>query len=175
MWYWSAGIILTLVNAVCVFANLFMIPGNWLMLGSLCVFLLATDVPYGPTWVTLIITGVLAGLGEIFEMFGGGAGAARRGASRRAIVLSFVLSLAGSITGTFLVPVPFIGTAIGAVAGAAIGAYLGAWIGEAWIGSEVVKRNAVGNAAMTGRMLGLIAKLGIGMAIFVFQLISLWL
>jgi hypothetical protein len=175
MWYWIAGIVLTLLNAVCVVGNLFMLPGNWLMLGTLCVFLLVTDVTWGPTWLTLVITAALAGVGEAVEAVSGGAGAARRGASRRAIVLSFLFSMVGSIVGTFVVPIPMIGTAAGAVAGAAVGAWLGAWLGEAWIGASPEQRAAVGQAALTGRMIGMATKIGIGMAIFVFQLVSLWL
>jgi uncharacterized protein len=175
MWYWTAAAILTLLNAGCVIANLFMIPGNWLMLGTLCVFLLVTDAASGPTWGTLLITGGLAAIGEVVELLGGGAKAAKKGASRRAILLSFVFSIAGSLAGTFVVPVPVVGTAIGAVVGAAVGAYSGAWLGEAWSGASAEKRTQVGSAAMTGRLLGMAAKIAVGMAIFVFQLVSLWL
>ena len=79
-----------------------------------------------------------------------------------------------SITGAFIIPVPVIGNALGAVLGAAAGAYGGAWLGEAWTGADVRKRNEIGRAAMTGRMAGMLAKLAVGAAIFVFQLVSLW-
>lgn len=175
MWYWTAAVILILVNSACVLANLFMLPGNWLMLGALCIFLLATDAESGPAWGTVLVTGGLAVLGEILETFGGGAQAAKLGASRRAILLSLVVSIVGSIAGTVLVPIPVVGTAVGAVLGAAGGAWVGAWIGEAWVGADHVRRTKVGNAAMTGRVMGMMAKLAIGVAIFVTQLVSLWL
>ena len=90
------------------------------------------------------------------------------------MLLSFSLSIAGSVGGAFLIPIPVIGSAIGAVGGAAGGAFVGAWLGEAWIGSDNRKRNEVGAAAMTGRMMGMLAKLSIGVAIFVYTTICLW-
>lgn len=175
MWYWTAAAVLIAANAMCVFANLFLIPGNWLMLGTMCVFLLVTDAVGGPTWTTVAVTGVLAMIGEILEMLGGTARAARRGASRRTLLLSFAFTVVGSIGGTFLIPVPVIGTAAGAMIGAALGAYGGAWMGEAWSGSDTAQRSRIGQAALSGRLLGMLAKIGVGMAIFVFQTIMLWL
>ena len=94
--------------------------------------------------------------------------------SRRALLLSLVLSMVGSIAGAIVVPIPVIGSAVGAIAGAALGAFGGAWMGEAWIGTERGLRTEIGSAAMKGRITGMLAKLAIGAAIFVFQLVSLW-
>ncbi len=66
-------------------------------------------------------------------------------------------------------------TAIGAVAGAAIGAFGGAWLGEAWAGTAKEDRNQIGKAALVGRLLGMSIKITIGAAIFVVQLVSLWM
>jgi uncharacterized protein YqgC (DUF456 family) len=176
MQYWISAAILTILNAVCVCSNLFMLPGNWLMVGTLCLFLLAAGQPdAGPDWTTLLIVAGLAALGEFLEVFTGSAKAARLGASRRALVLSLILSMVFSVLGTFVVPIPVVGTLIGAVLGAASGAFGGAWLGEAWKGSDPTRRTQVGTAAMTGRLLGMLAKLTIGVAIFIFQLVSLWL
>lgn len=174
MGYWIAAAVLISVNAVFVFTNVLMLPGNWLMVGSLCIFLLTAGTTTGPSWATLLIVLSLAGAGEILEMFTGAAKASKKGASRRAMALSLLLSMAGSIAGAFMIPIPVIGTAVGAVLGAAVGAFGGAWLGEAWKGSAPEQRTEIGTAAMTGRMLGMAAKLGIGVAIFVVQLVSLW-
>ncbi|MEZ6124318.1 MAG: DUF456 domain-containing protein [Planctomycetaceae bacterium] len=174
MLYWGAAILLVIANAACLAANLLMLPGNWLMVGSLCLFLLAAGTSTGPDWSTLLIVIGLAIVGELLELLAGSAAASQKGASRRALTLSVAGSMVCSIAGTFLIPVPVIGNAIGAVVGAAAGAYAGAWLGEAWIGSEPDKRKEIGKAAMTGRMAGMLAKLAIGAAIFVFQLVSLW-
>jgi len=174
MVYWIEATILVIVNAACVVANLFMLPGNWLMVGSLCVFLLMAGTTTGPDWTTLLVVLALATLGEALEAFTGAAKAHRMGASRRALLMSLVLSMVGSIAGAIVVPIPVIGSAVGAVAGAALGAFGGAWLGEAWIGTEGPLRTEIGNAAMKGRIAGMLAKLAIGAAIFVFQLVCLW-
>ena len=174
MFYWGAATILITVNLACVSANLLMLPGNWLMVGSLCLFLLATGTTTGPDWSTLLVVIVLAAIGEILEAFTGSAKASKKGASRRAMILSLLMSMAGSIVAAFVIPIPVIGSAIGAVGGAAVGAFGGAWLGEAWKGTEPSKRTEIGTAAMSGRMIGMLAKLAVGAAIFVFQLVSLW-
>ncbi|MEZ6127452.1 MAG: DUF456 domain-containing protein [Planctomycetaceae bacterium] len=176
MIYWIAATFLVVINLACVVANILMLPGNWLMVGSLCLFLLATDDPTGPDWKTLLVVIVLAIVGEILEAFTGSASAAKKGASRRAMVLSLAVSIAGSIAGATMltVPIPVIGTAIGAVCGAAAGAFAGAWLGEAWKGTDAGKRTEIGTAAMNGRMIGMLAKLAVGVAIFVVQLVNLW-
>lgn len=173
--YILAAVLLILLNAGCVVANLLMLPGNWLMVLTLCVFLLCVgSATGGPDWTTLLIVVALAAVGEALEMFVGSAKAAKKGASRRAMVLSLIASMAGSIAGSFLIPIPVVGAAIGAVAGAATGAFGGAWLGEAWKGTEVEQRNEIGTAAMQGRMLGMLGKLSVGAAIFVLQFVSLF-
>lgn len=175
MVYWVAATILIVVNLACVFANMLMLPGNWLMVGSLCVFILGCGTDSGgPDWTTLLVVIGLAIVGELLEMFSGSAKASKKGASRRAMVLSLLVSMVGSIAGAFLIPVPVIGSAVGAIAGAAAGAFGGAWLGEAWKGTELPKRTEIGTAAMSGRVIGMLSKLAVGAAIFVFQMVSLW-
>ena len=174
MLYWTAATILIVVNTASLAANILMLPGNWFMVGSLCLFLLSTGVSTGPNWTTLLVVLALAVLGEVIETFAGSAHASRKGASRRAMVLSLVLSIVCSIVGAFVIPIPVIGSAVGAVAGAASGAFAGAWLGETWKGTALSVRSQIGKAAMTGRMIGMLAKLAVGVAIFVVELISLW-
>ena len=174
LFYWFAVTVLIILNGACVVANLFMLPGNWMMVGTLCVFLLSAGTTSGPDWTTLIVVLALAIVGEILEMFTGSAKAAKKGASRRALLLSLLVSMVGSIGGAFVIPIPVIGSAVGAIAGAAVGAFSGAWMGEAWKGTDVNQRTEIGTAAMTGRMYGMLGKLAIGAAIFVFQLVSFW-
>lgn len=174
VFYWVAATLLVIVNLACVCANMLMLPGNWLMVGTLCLFLLAAGTTTGPDWTTLLIVIGLAVIGEILELFTGSAKAAKKGASRRAMILSLMLSMVGCIAGAFIIPIPVIGSAIGAVCGAAAGAFGGAWLGEAWKGGDPSKRTEISTAAMGGRMIGMLAKLTIGAAIFVFQLVSLW-
>jgi hypothetical protein len=170
--FWLLAALLILINLGSLILNLFLLPGNWLMVASLLIYLIGTDYVRGPTWTILAISAGLAALGELLEAVMGSAKAAKKGASRRAMLLSLILSFAGSIGGTFLIPIPVIGSVIGAIAGAAAGAFGGAWLGEAWKGTETSKRTEIGTAAMSGRMLGMVAKFAIGAAIFVIQLVS---
>lgn len=179
MGYWIGAVTLVILNAAFVFTNVLMLPGNWLMVASLSIFLLSVGSAtgpdaIGPDWTTLLIVIVLAVLGEIVENVWGAAKASALGGSRRAAVLSLVLSMIGSIAGAFMIPIPIVGNAVGAILGAAGGAFVGAWLGEAWKGKSTAERTEIGAAALTGRMLGMAAKLGVGVAIFVVQLISLW-
>jgi len=174
-WYWSSIVLLVVVNTVSLFGNLLMLPGNWVMVGALALFAGLSESEFSPTWTSVLICALIAVAGEIAELLTGSAKASQRGASRRAMALSLVFSIIGSIAGTFLIPIPVIGSAIGAVAGAAIGAYAGAWLGEAWKGSEPEKRMAVGSAAMSGRMLGMLVKYTAGVAIYAFQLATMLL
>ena len=175
MSYWIWVSLLIAMNSVALLSNLFLLPGNWLMTGMLCIFLLATDFEHGPTWTGVIICVVLAGVGELLELAMGSAKAKQKGASRRAMAISMGLSFVCSIAGTFLIPIPVAGSVIGAILGAAIGAFVGAWLGEAWKGTEPAMRTEIGNAAMVGRLLGMLAKAVVGVAIFVVQLVSFWL
>ena len=175
MTYWTAALILVLLNAGCVMLNLLLLPGNWLMLVTLCLFLLvAGDPSAGPDWTTLLICVGLAATAELIELLAGSATTAKAGGTRRAMALSLAASFAGSVAGSFL-PVPVVGTVLGAVTGAALGAFAGAWLGEAWAGRDTVTRNQVGKAAMVGRLLGMTIKMIIGATIFVVQLVNLWL
>ena len=173
--YWLWVSLLISLNTVALLSNLFLLPGNWFMTGLLCVFLIASDFGHGPTWMVVIICAGLAGLGEVLELVMGSAKAAKKGASRRALAISMALSFVCSIAGTFVVPIPVVGSVIGAILGAAIGAFAGAWLGEAWKGTDHALRTEIGTAAMSGRLLGMLAKGVVGVAIFVVQLVSFWL
>ena len=176
MTYWIAAILLTTLNAVSVALNLLMLPGNWIMVAALCLFLFITGgLETGPDWITVMVVAGLAACGEIAEFFAGSVRAAKAGATRRSMLLSLLSSFALSIAGTFVVPIPIVGTAIGAISGAALGAFAGAWLGETWSGTESDRRVRISQAAMSGRLLGMLIKVTIGAAIFVIQLVSFWL
>ena len=175
MSYWLSVSFLIALNAVALLSNLFLLPGNWVMTGLLCIFLLASDFGHGPTWIIVIICVALAGLGEVLELAMGSAKAAKKGASRRAMLISMGMSFVCSIAGTFLIPIPVVGSVVGAILGAALGAFAGAWLGEAWKGTEPALRTEIGTAAMSGSLLGMLAKGVVGVTIFVVQLVSFWL
>ncbi len=112
----------------------------------------------------------MAVLGEVIEFAAGAAGAAKQGASRRAVLLALVGTVFGSLLGAVfgsLIPIPLIGTMIGAIGGGAGGAFVGAYLGEWWIGKTSKERLTVSTAAMVGRLLGTFGKLAIGAVMLV--------
>jgi hypothetical protein len=94
------------------------------------------------------------------------------------MVLAMIGAMAGSIAGAFLgvfIPVPIIGPLIGAIGGGAVGAFGGAYGGEAWAGRSEGERMAVGTAAMVGRVLGTVGKMGLGAVMVVLAAVAVFM
>jgi uncharacterized protein YqgC (DUF456 family) len=156
-----------LVAASCVawLLTLFTLPGNWLIVGAAALFawFIPENADRGITWTSVAVLVVLAIVGEVIEFGAGAAGAAKQGASRRAIVLSIAGAMVGSIAGLAIgAPIPILGSFIMAVLGGAAGAFVGAYAGEAWKGRTEAERMAVGRGAFSGRLWGTAGKLAVG-------------
>ena len=113
------GVLLTLVG----------LPGTWLYLACALIAQWTTrdvfgvDTPY--SWWTIGFGVALCILAEVAEGVSGAAGAAKAGASKRALVGAAIGGLLGAIAGTiFLAFLPIIGTLLGGALGAAIGSVL---------------------------------------------------
>ena len=170
--WWIAFAVVQLLQMLGLAASMIMLPGNWLMVCVLACWAWLSSSPSGPGWWIVVAAALLALLGEVLETLLGSAAASRKGATRRAMLLSLLASMVGSLLSTALLPIPVLGTIIGAIAGAAGGAFAGAWLGEAWAGTDREKRVEIGAAAMKGRLIGMAAKLGVGLLIFGLQLLS---
>src|SRR5690606_2573501 len=99
------------------------LPGNCVIVGCAALFawLFPEEGQRGMTWLTVGVLLGLALLGEVIEFAAGAAGAAKQGASRRAVGLSVVGAIIGSILGLGLgIPIPVLGSFIGAVLGGAV-------------------------------------------------------
>jgi hypothetical protein len=165
--YYTWAVLLVLVCGAAWLSVIFSLPGNWGVVAavSLFVFLLPVEEGRGITWGTVVVVAVLAAVGELMEFFAGVAGAARQGASRRAMLLAVVGTLVGSVAGAVLgvsIPIPLVGSVLGALVGGAAGAFAGAFVGETWKGRSSEESFAVGTGALVGRLLGTIGKLLIG-------------
>jgi len=162
------GIALVLAAICCWFANVFTLPGNWLIVGLAALFTYffpPAEYGRGFGWITVGVLALIAVLGEVIEFAAGAAGAAKHGASRRAMLLSIVGAAVGSITGAAVgIPVPIIGPLIAAVGGGAAGAFGGAYLGEVWKGKLHPERTAVSTGALLGRLFGTVGKLAAGAA-----------
>jgi hypothetical protein len=163
--YYSLASLLLICNACGFLLNLVALPGNWIIVFGSAIFAWLVKAPDGGgiSWPIVGVLLVLAILGEVAEFMAGMVGAAKYGASRRAMVLSVVGSIVGSIMGAACgMPVPIIGPAIAALLGGAIGAAAGAALGEDWKGRKLDDSLQVGAAAFWGRILGTTGKVIIG-------------
>jgi uncharacterized protein YqgC (DUF456 family) len=135
--YYTLALALIAAGFVCWLTNLFSLPGNWilLLLTALFAWLVPAEGSRGATWTTVWILLTLAVVGEVIEFAAGDAGAAKRGASRRAVWLSLLGAFAGSVGGAIIgLPIALVGSPIAALIGGAVGAFLGAYLGESWVG-----------------------------------------
>lgn len=167
--YYLLATLAVLVSMLLWLANLLSLPGNWgipVLAIALAWFFPLDPVTQGPGigWDTVAVLVGLAVLGELMEFAAGATGAAKQGASRRAILLSLVgscgLSLLGAVLAAGLIPV--VGALVGAVVGGAAGAWGGAYLGEMWKGRSQPERLAAGKGALVGRVLGTFSKLLVG-------------
>jgi uncharacterized protein len=142
--------------------TLFSLPGNWLIVVGLALFVLGVKDAdhWHVTWTLVVIEAGLAVLAEILELIAGALGVHRHGGSKRGAVLALVGSLVGALVGASLgLPIPVVGSIAGVILGASGGALAGAMIGESWKGRTWGDRWQIGQAAFWGRLLGSVAKL----------------
>ena len=164
--YYLWAVMLIIGASIAWSTNFLTLPGNWFILGLAVLF--AWAVPHhvagqGLTWESVGLLAAMAGGGEILDTAAGAYGAAKRGGSRRAMVLAVFGTIAGSITGAVMgLPIPVAGPVIGALAGGAGGAFAGAYLGEMWKHGIADKSATVGVGAAIGRLLGTAGKLAIG-------------
>jgi len=134
---------------------IFTMPGVWFMLGVavLLEIIFADRSIFHPA--TLIALLAIAILGEIFELLASAVGASRAGGSRRTAALSVVGSLIGAIAGTFVIPIPIVGT----IAGAAILAGLFAFGSEQLFEKRAMDHSMqVATGAAIGRLAATLVK-----------------
>lgn len=160
------AVILLAANFSAWLANLFSLPGNWIVAALAALF--AWFYPAAPGdpgihWGTIVAVVILAVIGEIIEFVAGAAGAAKLGASRRSILLAIVGAFVGSLVGaSALAVVPVLGPIVGAVGGGALGAFAGTFIGETWVGKHPNHSYAASRAALFGRLFGTLGKFLVG-------------
>jgi uncharacterized protein len=163
--YYPSAVLLLLLCIAAWLTTLLTVPGNWIVVGLAAGFawLFPAAADRGITWTTVFVLIGVAVAGEIFEFVASAAGAAKQGASRRAIVLSIVGAMIGSIVGLGVgTPVPIVGSFAMALLGGAAGAFAGAYLGESWKGRSDEERVAAGKGAFVGRLWGTVGKLVAG-------------
>jgi len=161
--------LLLLVNVIGILMVAAQLPGTWLIL---C----ATGVVAWWQWEdqvigtgVLIALGVLAIIGELIELFAGGAGSRKAGGTRLAAILALIGSIIGAILGTFI-PIPVVGTVFGACAGASLGSLGGdRYRGRSWDDSK-----AAAKGAFMGKLWGTVAKMGVAVVMCVVVAVAIF-
>ncbi|MEL6345922.1 MAG: DUF456 domain-containing protein, partial [Myxococcota bacterium] len=144
------------------------LPGTWMLLAIACIMELADGwwletpelITFG--WTPLAISLVFALISEILEFATGAVGAKVGGGSNRGIMGAVIGGFVGAIAGTGFLPL--IGTLIGALLGTFVGALAGEMTGPNAKDTEEALPAALAGAI--GRIVGTVAKVGIGIAIW---------
>lgn len=147
--------------------NILGLPANWIMLALVAAwkyFLPETEL----SWLFLGWMAGLAAVGEVVEFGGQFVGSRKSGGTTRGDVGGFVGGILGAI-----VLAPFL-LGLGALVGALAGAYVGCLAMEMGQGRPFDEARRAAWGAFWGRFFGLVAKLAIGMTIFIMLVPKLW-
>ena len=150
--------LLLMVTDICgIVLAAFMLPGLWLMVGGAAVYAWLTHGHF-LSYYSLIALLLMAVAAELSELYFGGAGAKKAGASAWGMGGGLVGAIVGGITLSGLVPVPILGTIIGIC----LGTFIGAFTIELILGQPLSQSAAIGLGAAKGRLTGIAGKLTIG-------------
>jgi len=168
------AVLFLLLGAVCVVLVALQLPGGWIML-ALAVLIEFCDGAYLPEerdqtfawWVLGAVVGCLL-LGELLEFIAGVLGAKRGGASRAGMVGSLIGGIVGALSlGGVMSIIPGVGTVLGVLLGALAGTFAGAVIGEIGVARQTMRgsmKPAIG--ASIGRIMGTASKLGLSIVVW---------
>ncbi|HOJ76320.1 MAG TPA: DUF456 family protein [Phycisphaerae bacterium] len=156
--------VLVFVNTIWLASLVLGVPGTWLILLSTGLAAWMQWEPGVPpseqvigVYTLLSLLG-LAVLGEVLEFIAGAAGAQKAGGSAKGALGAIVGGVIGAIAGTFLIPIPLLGSLLGAAGGAGLVA-----CGVELAGGKTMETSVrIGVGASVGRILGTIYKLVVG-------------
>ena len=132
--------------------------GNWIILLAVGAAAAITCFDHFGGW-TIPVLLLLAALGEVVEAVSAGAGTARFGGGKGAMVSAIVGTLVGAAVGTPIVPI------LGTIVGACIGAFVFAGLYEVLVSRRRLEEAArAGFGAALGKIAGMFAKTLIGFA-----------
>jgi uncharacterized protein YqgC (DUF456 family) len=162
-WFYYTCLLIVLL--VGLFVNILGLPGLWLMVAAYAAYGWITVWNRFVGWPSLIALIVLALLAEAAEFLAGAAGSKAAGGRKRGMIGAIVGGFLGAIF-LSVIPIPVVAQIIGACLGAFIGAAV----------MELSDKGAahslrVGVGAAKGRFMGIISKLGFGVAMLI---VALW-
>ena len=140
--------------------------GNWIILAAVVVLWMLTGFTHFG-WVSLLVMAGLAVVGEVLEGALAGYGAAKFGGGKGSVVAAVVGCLIGAVVGTPWFPI------VGTLAGACLGAFVGAALYE-YLQREKNVQEALwtGLGAALGKVLGLFAKVLMGVGMLILALLT---
>jgi len=155
-------VFLLILNACWLAGVLFALPGNWLMVITTVLFgwWRWEDGIFGVA--VLVVVALLALVGEAVEFFAGAGSAKKAGAGWAGALAAIGGMICGALFGTFLIPVPVLGTLLGAC----VGAGLATWGVERLVGKTHDKSVKSGLGAGVGVVVGTTTKFLIGCLIW---------
>ncbi len=143
------------------------LPGIWLMvaISGLCMWWQPAII----SWKAVLTLAILAAIAEVVEFLASAVGSKKLGGSKRGALGSIVGTMVGALGGTFLIPIPVLGT----IAGGIIGAGLGALVVERAIVQQTWKDSAKsGGGAAAGRAASIFIKLGLTIGAGLFFIVA---
>lgn len=159
-----AYLLLVAVQVVGLCIIVFGLPGLWLEVLAFVAFAWATDFrTVGVTAIALVVG--LALLAELAELVLGGRFAQRYGGGRRAALGAVVGGIVGALMG---VPLPLVGSIVGAM----LGSFAGAFLLELTRRQGMAPSLRVGWGALLGWCTAIALKVGVGLVILVFTILT---
>ncbi|MGA2583119.1 MAG: DUF456 domain-containing protein [Tepidisphaeraceae bacterium] len=153
---WLYFILLLLLASASLLLVVVTLPGLWLMSALAGGYAVLTHQRY-LGWHTLVALLILSLAGEIVEISLGGIAAKKAGGGRRAAWGGIIGGVVGGIVFSFI-PIPIVATLLGIF----LGTFLGAGLMELLGGESTTHSLRVGLGATKGRLMGLFAKITIG-------------
>lgn len=169
-----AAVSLLVLNTAWLLLLVLGLPGTWLIAFTtvgVAWWRWNSALPWDQQFIaapTLIALVALAVIGEVWEFAAGVAGARKAGASGWGALGALLGAIVGGVAGTFVIPIPLIGSLAGACGGAAAGATL-LELASGRTDEEAL-RSGIG--AGIGRLKGTLAKLAVGVAMWALALLA---
>jgi hypothetical protein len=159
-----AYLLLVALQLLGLFLIVFGLPGLWIEVAAFIGYAWLTDFRTVGVVALVAVIG-LAFLAELAELLLGGRFARRFGGGRRAAVGAILGGIIGAVIG---LPIPLLGSVFGAMVGSFVGAFL----------LELTRRQGtapslrVGWGALLGWITAIAMKVGVGVVILVFTLLT---
>ncbi len=161
---------IALINAFWLVLVLVGLPGTWLIVATCALADWWFDMNLFSPYI-LIGAAALAAAGEVMELVAGSLGARKAGGGKRGSWGALGGSIIGAILGTLFIPIPILGSLIGA----GLGAFVAASALEHDGGKDLTAAFRIGRGAAWGQFMGTLAKLIVGIVVWLLVTVASFL